>query len=158
MTECVQPILAFSAALCRRSRRVGVFMFSTGMRDVTRALTDRPERLQRLGDAWGGGTRIGNNLCDFVRGRGQRLLTNDTLAIIFSDGIDAGELERLTRAMRDLHRRVAGVVWINPHAGHADYKPETGGMRAALPYVDLLAGPRDAAGYMELAKRVARVI
>jgi uncharacterized protein len=33
------------------------------------------------------------------------------------------------------------IVWVNPHKGKAGFAPVTGGMLAALPYVDdLIAG------------------
>jgi uncharacterized protein with von Willebrand factor type A (vWA) domain len=31
------------------------------------------------------------------------------------------------------------IIWLNPLAGFAGYRPETAGMLAALPYVDVLA-------------------
>jgi hypothetical protein len=38
--------------------------------------------------------------------------------------------------MRALRERAARVVWLNPLAGDARYRPETEAMRAALPFVD----------------------
>jgi uncharacterized protein with von Willebrand factor type A (vWA) domain len=35
-----------------------------------------------------------------------------------------------------LHRAAHTIVWVNPLAGDADYKPLAQGMSAALPHVD----------------------
>jgi uncharacterized protein with von Willebrand factor type A (vWA) domain len=56
-----------------------------------------------------------------------------------SDGWDVGDPAVLADAMRDLRRRVGRIIWLNPLMGASDFSPETRGMRAALPHVDVLA-------------------
>jgi uncharacterized protein with von Willebrand factor type A (vWA) domain len=41
--------------------------------------------------------------------------------------------------MARLSRLAYGVVWVNPLKGEPGYEPLAGGMRAALPYVDVFA-------------------
>jgi uncharacterized protein with von Willebrand factor type A (vWA) domain len=139
-------ILQFALSLCRRTRRADAFLFSTELRAVTRELRDAAlrgsYRLDGLGEAWGGGTRIGASLNDFVRRYGSRL-TDDTYTIVFSDGLDVGDVAGLERAMREIHRRSAAVAWVNPHAGTPGYVPSARGMQAALPFVDVFAGLDD---------------
>jgi uncharacterized protein len=152
-------MLQFARALCACSRRVNVFVFSTELREVTReirATLTRGGTLSGLGEAWGGGTRIGASLAALIERDGARVLTPETVVLIFSDGLDVGEPDRLARAMRELDRRSAGVVWINPHAGTGGYAPAARGMRAALPYVIALSGARDAHGFEAMAEHVAR--
>ncbi len=155
------PILQFAHALCRRTSRAHAFVFSTGMRSVTRALR-APEQAGRtlpdLGDAWGGGTRIGANLAEFVRASGTQLLQPDTVVLIASDGLDAGDIAALERAMRALRGRSGAVVWLNPHAAGPTFVPSAGGMRAALPYVTLLAAARDRTDFVRLARTMARTV
>ena len=150
------PMLPFALALCRRTRRADAFLFSTELRDVTCDLRDAAlrgsYRLAGLGEAWGGGTRIGANLNAFVRRFGSRL-TSQTFVIIFSDGLDVGEIPELERAMREIGRRSAAIAWINPHAGEPGYAPSVRGMQAALPYVDIFAGPDDLHVLAGLARR-----
>ncbi len=156
MVEHVGPMLAFAAALCRRSRRAHAFVFSTELRDVTRDLrrAPPPARLETLGDAWGGGTRIGRNLLGFVRAHGVRLLDDDTIVIVFSDGLDVGDPQALRAAMSQLRRRAAQVVWLNPHLAARGYEPTARGMAVALPYVSVLAHAADARGFERLALRL----
>jgi uncharacterized protein with von Willebrand factor type A (vWA) domain len=147
MSEHGALMLQFAYAMCRRSRRVSAHLFSTESRDVTRILRELPPggALQGVGEAWGGGTRIGANLLAFARGAGRRLLSGDTVVIVASDGLDLGDVEPLVRAMREIRRRSAAIVWINPLASTPGYAPTARGMHAALPYVTSLAGARDAA-------------
>ena len=140
--ECYAgAMLLFALALCRRTRRADAFLFSTALRDVTRDLRDAARsgsyRLAGLGEAWGGGTRIGASLNAFVRRFGARL-TSQTFVIIFSDGLDVGDIPELDHAMREIARRSAAIAWVNPHAGEPGYVPSARGMQAALPYVDRL--------------------
>jgi hypothetical protein len=148
-------MLQFAHALCLQSRRTSAFVFSTELRDVTRALRERDRagrRLPGLGEAWGGGTRIGDNLLAFVREHGARLLSPETVVLIFSDGLDVGGLDRLERAMRQLRSRSAGVVWLHPHAGAQRFTPSARGMRTALPFLDALLPANDERDFTALAR------
>lgn len=84
------------------------------------------------------------------------MLTFDTVVIIFSDGLDSGDVPRLERAMRNIDRRCAAVVWLNPHAAEPGYRPTARGMRAALPFVTLLAAANAARGFNLFAQRLAQ--
>lgn len=161
MTEHTEPSLQFAYALCRRTPRARAFVFSTAMREVTRALRDRRQEghlLRGLGEAWGGGTRLGANLSAFVRGAGEQLLRRDTVVLIASDGLDSGNTAALKRAMRLLRDRSAGVVWLHPHAAEPGFAPSASGMRAALPYVSVLAAAGSRSDLIRLARRLGRAI
>ena len=152
-------MLSFAYALSRRTPRVNVFIFSTELREVTRALRSatrvREHQLAGIGEAWGGGTRIGASLSAFVVRYASRLLTPETVTIIYSDGLDAGDVERLERAMREIRRRSAAVIWVNPLVGTPGYAPSARGMSVALPYVDSLVGAGEATGLLDLIKHAA---
>jgi uncharacterized protein with von Willebrand factor type A (vWA) domain len=159
MAEHTAGILSFAAALCDRAEHASVFVFSTGLRDVTRLLQARARSAATfadLGEAWGGGTRIGANLARFVDDHGARLLSRETLVIVFSDGLDVGDVPQLARAMREIDRRSAGIVWLNPHAESPGFAPAARGMRAALPFITLLCAASDAAGFIRLARRITQ--
>jgi hypothetical protein len=142
-----------------RSPRANVFVFSTDLRDVTRTLRAAArsgEPVRGLGEAWGGGTRIGASLDVFVRRYGWRLLNDETIVFVFSDGRDVGDISLLENAMRDVSRRSAAVVWLNPHLDSPGYTPSARGMRIALPYINLLTSANDTGAFRVLAKRIAR--
>lgn len=159
MSEHAPGLLQFGYALCRRSNRASVFVFSTELRDVTQQLRANARagelQLESLGEAWGGGTRIGASLSSFVRSHGSRL-DADTLAIVASDGLDVGGVAQLRDAMRQIHRRCAGIFWLNPHANREGFEPAARGMAAALPYVSALIDAKDFPALQAAARGLRR--
>jgi uncharacterized protein len=158
MAPVAERFLQFAYALTRKADRVEVFLFSTRIRRVTDLLRidakGRLPTLTGLGMEWDGGTRIGESLERFLHDYGWRMLARDTLVIIASDGLDTGEADRLARAMAEIHRRVAGVIWLNPLLALRGYRPEARGMKAALPYIDTFSEACDPASFRQLAKRI----
>jgi uncharacterized protein with von Willebrand factor type A (vWA) domain len=135
-------LLQFLHALQNSFASVETFVFATRLSRITEPLRgDYRVALRQLGRDvrdWSGGTRIGEAIDGMVRDH-HRLLTRRTIVLVLSDGWDVGDPAMLERAMGALRRRVGKVIWLNPLMGAADYSPETRGMRAALPHVDLLA-------------------
>jgi uncharacterized protein len=159
MSSYSDTLLRFAQALTQRSARVEVFVFSTALKRVTHQLRKSvrrniPIRITELGEAWGGGTKIGAALQKFVRDHGTRLLTRDTLVMIASDGLDTGSAQVLGRAMRDIARRSGGVVWLNPLLETEGYQPLAAGMQAALPHIDTFASANDPASFERLSHQV----
>jgi len=156
MHESAGIMLQFAYAVSQRTRRLDAFVFSTDLRDVTHQLRRLGRggslRLTGLEDAWGGGTRIGACAERFITEFGYRCLSSDTVVFILSDGLDVGDPARLAHALRELQRRSAGVVWLNPLLGTPGYAPSARGMRAALPYVDLFTAANDAQAFGTLAR------
>jgi uncharacterized protein with von Willebrand factor type A (vWA) domain len=143
MTAYWQPSLELAVAMAAATARLEVFVFSTTVErvtgDVRSAAAGDRTRLAGLRTAWGGGTSIGSAIGALVQRSGKRLLGRDTVVIIVSDGLDVGRPETLRDAMRELQRRSAGVVWLNPLAGTPGYQPTAGAMRAARPFVSTFA-------------------
>jgi len=135
--------LRLARALVAELADVHAFIFHTRVTDVGDALRDQDpfraqERLHLLAEGWGGGTRIGECLRDFNRTQG-RFVHSRTAVIVLSDGYDTGDPAVLAEALVALRRRARRIVWLNPLLDRADYTPESAGMQAALPHVDLLA-------------------
>jgi len=162
-------MLRYAAALTLRSggRRVEVYSFSTGLTRLTPSLRhalDRQRgaahgfwsfRLPDLGEGWGGGTRIGENLLRLARDASAHL-TPDTVTLVLSDGLDTGPPETLARAVRELSRRSGHLIWLNPLAGMKGYLPIARGMAAALPYLDVFAAADDVAALARLPEQLRR--
>jgi uncharacterized protein with von Willebrand factor type A (vWA) domain len=140
MSEHAPAALQVAHALCRRTLRASAFVFSTSLREITRDLRRNRvgDALAEIGDAWGGGTRIGSSLNAFVRNFSSRL-DDHTLVIVVSDGLDVGDLDQLEHAMREISRRSAAVAWVNPHAAEPGFTPVSRGMQTALPYLSSLS-------------------
>jgi len=158
MSAYARAALQLAVAIASSTMRVEVFTFSTALQrvtgDVRRAAAGETRRLDRLHHAWAGGTSIGACLADFLRRFGDRMVGRDTVVMIASDGLDVGEPEMLRDAMRDLHRRSAGVVWLNPLLETPGYEPTASGMRAARPYISTFAVVTDAASLARLSRIV----
>ncbi len=133
-------LLQFAFALRMRCNRVEVFSFSTELERITQklekaqSLSERP-KLSQLGQAWGGGTRIGENLLRLEQKFGG-LIRGDTIVIIASDGLDTGAPEVLDYALRQVYFRSAALIWLNPLLSTSGYDPNANCMKTALPYLD----------------------
>jgi uncharacterized protein with von Willebrand factor type A (vWA) domain len=152
--------LQIAAALAGATSRIEVFTFSTALQRVTgnvrRAAAGDRRPLEALPSAWGGGTDIGGCLTEFLRVPGARLLGRDTVVIIASDGLDAGDAATLAAAMGELRRRSAAIVWLNPLLDLPGYEPIAQGMRAARPHVTTFVSVTGLESFTRLA-RVVRV-
>jgi len=71
-----------------------------------------------------------------------------------SDGWDLGGKEMLRREMENIKRKAHSVIWLNPLAGEADYRPISSGKKTALPYTDYFLP----ANSLENLKRIGRVL
>lgn len=150
-----RTLLAFLYMLQQHYPGVETFVFSTALRRVTNLFkAHTPElALRQISDAvpeWSGGTRIGQSLQEFVQRYGSRLLTKDTLLLIFSDGWDVGEIDVLRESLEGCRRRVRHLIWLNPLMEKPLFEAATLGMQAALPYIDALLPAHDLASLWSL--------
>lgn len=152
--------LDLAIAIASVTRRIEVFTFSTSLRRLTReirlAAAGRTVDVDLAHEAWGGGTNIGASLRAFLQQHAGRLVSRDTLVIVVSDGLDVGATDALRDAMRELHRRAAGVTWLNPLLDTPGYEPTSRGMAAARPFVTTFTSASSPEGLARLA-RAARV-
>ena len=153
-----QAVLAlqFASAIAAVATNAEVFTFSTAVhrvtREIARAAAGTRVRLPPLHQAWGGGTSIGASLQDVLRRAGDRWLGRDTVVVIASDGLEAGDPAVLRDAMSRLHRASAAIVWLNPLLETSGYQPSAQGMRAARPYVTTFGWVSDAVSLLQLAR------
>jgi uncharacterized protein with von Willebrand factor type A (vWA) domain len=156
MSGSAAHLLQFAYALSQRTSYLRAFIFSTELRDVTiqlrRSEWGQLPRLTGLAEAWGGGTRIGECLERLIHEFGHRCLSEHTAVIILSDGLDVGDPDRLRHAMRELQRRTAGVIWLNPLLDTPGYTPSAQGMSAALPYIAVFSAAGDAQALQAMAR------
>jgi uncharacterized protein len=137
-------LLTFILSLKRVVQRTEVFAFNTVLTRLTPWLAPAKvaltlDRLAAGVPDWSGGTRIGASLAEFVARHQDGLVDRSTVVVIMSDGLDRGDPEVLSRAMRAIRLRARKVIWLNPLLGDPGYEPLARGMAAALPFVDQLA-------------------
>lgn len=137
-------LLMFALALKRVAPRSETFAFNTRLTRLTHLLSPSNviatvERLAQGVEDWSGGTRIGACLLEFADSWLTQTVHSDTTVVILSDGLDQGDTELLKEALVRLRRRARRIIWLNPLMGDDRYRPESKGMKTALPYVDRLA-------------------
>jgi uncharacterized protein with von Willebrand factor type A (vWA) domain len=151
-------LLQFLYALQNCFARVETFVFSTRLSRVTEELRRRPygAALRRLSagvDDWSGGTRIGESLAAFASGW-PRLVDRRTVVVVVSDGWDAGDPAMIASNLSAIRERAGRVIWLNPLLGSPTYRPETRGMAAALPHLDVFASVHNLASLRALARHL----
>lgn len=124
--------------------RTSVFGFSTEVVPLGRFLEGRNLReatdlISSHVKIWSSGTRMGSALEQMIS-KYPDSLSRSSVLVIVSDGWEIGDLELLRSKLEEIRKRVARIVWLNPHANSSDYRPEAAGMKVALPYVDYFAG------------------
>ncbi len=141
MERYSEMLLYFIHAAQGRLGRVEAFVVSPHLTRITREVRHRDPRIalrQVAGKVtdWSSGTRIGESLRTFNREWSRRVARGGPIALVVSDGWDRGDPDLLHDEMARLARSVHRVVWLNPLAGRAGFRPETRGMRTVLPFVD----------------------
>jgi uncharacterized protein with von Willebrand factor type A (vWA) domain len=150
-------LLQFMYAFQQVYSRMETFVFSTSLKRITPMLKlnsfgEAMDLLSREQQGWHGGTRIGESLNTFVKDYGSKLIDSKTIVIILSDGWDTGKIDLLEKSMQIIHARSKKVIWLNPVAGYAAWRPEVAGMKAALPYIDVFAAVYNIESLRKLVK------
>ena len=162
MSQYSAFFVRFIHGVLDRFREAEAFVFHTRLIHVSPALKERNaakavERLSLIAQGWSGGTRIGESLGVFNKNYAARAVHGRSVVMIVSDGYDTGAPELLGREMAALRRRTRRIVWLNPMIGWQGYRPEAGGMKAAMPYVDLFAPAHNLKSLEALAPYLERV-
>ena len=149
-------LIQFMYAFQQVYSRVETFVFSTALKRITTILKQNNFResmysLSTENNGWGGGTRIGESLEAFVEEYGKKLLDSKTIVIILSDGWDTGNIDMLEKNLGVIHTRVKKIIWLNPLAGFTAYRPDTAGMKAAMPFIDVFAPVHNADSLRKLS-------
>ncbi len=123
------------------SDRVHVLLFGTRLTNITRHLRHRDvdvalARVRGAVPDWAGGTRIGACLDEFNRRWSRRLLGQNAVVLLISDGLDAEAGQGLGVQMERLHKSCRRLVWLNPLLRYEGFEARPAGIRAMLPHVD----------------------
>ena len=147
MNPYADSLLRFAHVLSRRyGNRIEVFTLGTRLTRVSRQLRHRdPEQaLELAGRAvpdFAGGTRLGEGLRAILDRWGPRGTARQAVVVLFSDGWERGDPGLLGEQLARLRRLAHAVLWANPHAGGADYRPVQSGIAVAVPHLNrLVAG------------------
>ena len=158
MDQYAAFFLRFCAAVLRRLWKVEVFLFASDIVRVTPLwLLETWSSLKLRVPDCGGGTQIGGCLARFWQNYESSLLGGDTVVMIFSDGLDAGDPEVLDRALDAIKRRSRAIFWLNPLLHLPGYEPTARGMAVGLRYADVFAPAHDVASLWQLVERLRSI-
>jgi uncharacterized protein with von Willebrand factor type A (vWA) domain len=147
VSRSMQPYATIYLHLMRATalRRAGihpeVFAFSTSLTRLTAVLSHRSPEVAldranaKVTDRYGG-THLGRSIAALLSSPHGSTLRG-AVVIIASDGWDTDPPEVLERALTRVRLRGELLVWLNPRAGHALFRPLAGSMAAAMPYCDV---------------------
>ena len=160
MDTYARIFLHFLHALTNDRDRVHSFLFGTRLSHVTRALKNRdPDvalaKISADVNDWSGGTRIGSALDDFNKHWARRVLGQNALVLLFTDGLDRDGAEGLELAARRLRANCRRLIWLNPLLRYDQYEPIAAGARALRPHVSELRKCHSLASLEDLAKALS---
>ena len=141
MNRYSRMFLHFLHAITNDRDRVTSFVFGTRLTNISRYLRHRDVDVAMSGVAdaiadWSGGTRIGNCLREFNLRWSRRVLGQNAVVLMISDGLDGDVGEGLAREMERLHKSCRKLIWLNPLLRYEGFEARPAGVRAMLPHVD----------------------
>ncbi len=140
MDSYARIFLHFLYAVTNARDRVHAFLFGTRLTNITRLLRDRdPDaaiaRAAKAVPDWFGGTRIGETLSEFNRLWARRVLGQNAIVLLFTDGLDRAGGENIGPAARRLAASSRRLIWMNPLLRYDDYQPLASGARELVKHV-----------------------
>ena len=161
MDRYARMLLHFLHAIANDRHRVHTLVFGTRLTNITRHLKHRDvdvalERVTESVQDWAGGTRIGASLGEFNRRWSRRLLGQNAVVLLISDGLDAESGEGLEFEVERLAKSCSRLVWLNPLLRYPGFEARPAGIRAMLPHVDDFLPVHNLSSLTALAKALSR--
>ncbi len=156
MNRYSRMFLHFLHAITNDRDRVTSFVFGTRLTNITRHLRHRDVARAMVGVAdaiadWSGGTRIGNCIGEFNLRWSRRVLGQNAVVLMISDGLDGDVGEGLSKEMERLHKSCRKLIWLNPLLRYEGFEARPAGVRAMLPHVDEFLPVHNIASLVDLA-------
>jgi uncharacterized protein with von Willebrand factor type A (vWA) domain len=141
MSRYSRMFLHFLHAITNDRDRVHTFVFGTRLTNITRHLRHRDVDVALAGVTqavadWSGGTRIGASLKEFNLRWSRRVLGQNAVVLLISDGLDRDLGHDLGAEMERLHKSCRKLIWLNPLLRYEGFEARPLGVRAMLPHVD----------------------
>jgi uncharacterized protein with von Willebrand factor type A (vWA) domain len=161
MDRYARMLLHFLHAITNDRHRVHVLTFGTRLTNITRHLRHRDVdvALAHVAEAvedWSGGTRIGHCLAEFNRRWSRRLLGQNAVVLLISDGLDADAGDGLAFEAERLAKSCSRLVWLNPLLRYAGFEARPAGIKALLPHVDDFVPVHNLETLTDLARALAQ--
>jgi uncharacterized protein with von Willebrand factor type A (vWA) domain len=157
MSRYSRMFLHFLHAITSDRDRVHSFVFGTRLTNISRQLRHRDVdvALGAVSESvkdWSGGTRIGATLKEFNQRWSRRVLGQNAVVMLISDGLDRDAGEDLTEQIERLHKSCHQLIWLNPLLRFEDFEPKASGVRLMLPHVDAFLPAHNIESLTDLAR------
>ena len=141
MSHYSRMFLLFAHTLTATSQSVHSFVFGTRLTNITRRLRDRDadRALSQIASDvsdWDGGTRIAESLARFNRDWGRRVLAQNAVVVLLSDGLERDKEGNLECQMQRLRGSCRQLLWLNPMLRYCGFEAKAAGIRKMLPFAD----------------------
>ena len=161
MDRYARMLLHFLHTITNDRHRVHTLVFGTRLTNITRHLKHRDvdvalERVTESVQDWAGGTRIGASLAEFNRRWSRRLLGQNAVVLLISDGLDAESGEGVEFEVERLAKSCSRLVWLNPLLRYPGFEARPAGIRAMLPHGDDFLPVHNLSSLTALAKALSR--
>jgi len=141
MSRYSRMFLHFLHAITNDRDRVHTFVFGTRLTNITRHLRHRDVDVALAGVSaavadWSGGTRIGSSIKEFNLRWSRRVLGQNAVLLLITDGLDRDLGKDLGPEMERMHKSCRKLIWLNPLLRYEGFEPRPLGVRVMLPHVD----------------------
>jgi len=156
MSRYSRMFLHFLHAVTNDRDRVHTFVFGTRLSNITRHLRHRDVdialgEVSRAVSDWSGGTRIGATIAEFNLRWSRRVLGQNAVVLLISDGLDRDGGAGLGKSMERLRKSCRQLIWLNPLLRFDEFEPLATGVRIMLPHVDAFLPAHNVDSLAELA-------
>jgi hypothetical protein len=160
MSRYSRMFLHFLHAITNDRDRVHTFVFGTRLTNITRHLRHRDVDVALAGVAqavadWSGGTRIGTSIKEFNLRWSRRVLGQNAVVLLITDGLDRDLGKDLGTEMERLHKSCRKLIWLNPLLRYEGFEPRPLGVRVMLPHVDEFLPAHNVDSLIALGKALA---
>lgn len=160
MSRYSRMFLHFVHAITNDRDRVYSFIFGTRLTNITRHLQHRDvdialDRVAKAAEDWSGGTRIGPCLKAFNKHWSRRVLGQGAVVLLITDGLDRDDVGVLSVEIERLRMSCRRLIWLNPLLRYEGFRPEAGGVKAILPYVDDLRSVHNIDSLLDIARALS---
>jgi uncharacterized protein with von Willebrand factor type A (vWA) domain len=161
MSRYSRMFLHFMHAITNDRDRVHTFVFGTRLSNITRHLRHRDVDIA-LGEVsravadWSGGTRIGATIRKFNLRWSRRVLGQNAVVLLISDGLDREGGAHLSESMERLRKSCRRLIWLNPLLRFDGFEPLATGVRIMLEHVDDFLPAHNIASLAELADALTK--
>ena len=161
MDTYARVFLHFLYSLTNDRDRVHSFLFGTRLTNITRQLKYRdPDvaiaRVTNDVKDWSGGTRIGHSLTEFNRKWARRVLGQNALVLLFTDGLDREGGEGIASEARRLAGSCRRLIWLNPLLRYDRYSPIASGARVLAGHASEMRSCHNVNSLEDLARALSR--